>query len=137
MMDADAVIAMTLVELPGEYQPLLLTFQRGGAARQSGGLVAIGSDFGTTLYCDPADGRVLSVDDSGRLPTRFVNSSIAQLAACLSVYERAREALAAGSPGGDDVEVLRSRLTRADAVALADPEHWWSLIVEQVEAGLL
>lgn len=140
-MDIGAVRAlMSAARLPERYEPLLLSFVAADETQAKGQLVAIGDDCGTTLYCDLADGHILSLDDSGRLPARFVNSGITQLARCLAEYETAQERKREPSQELDDVAVagtLRSRLARVDAVALADPEHWWSVIVEQVADGLL
>jgi len=122
-MSVESVRALVEAHLPETYEPLLLSF-RAVHGQPKGRLIAIGDDFGTTLYCDLGDGRVLSVDDSGKLPTRFMNSGIPQLAHCLAEYEKARRESVQPS--------LRARLLAVDAAALAEPEHWWATIVEQI-----
>ena len=46
---------------------------------------------------------------------------------------------ARGSEAAELLEVatLRDTLQRIDAPALADPEGWWAVVVEQAEQGLL
>jgi hypothetical protein len=125
--------------LPEHYEPLLLRFFR-PPLRLVDAAAVIGSDEEAELRADLDTGRVASVDPEGRHPARFVNSSIDRLAQTIAAYveysanvrevddERAAVRLVRG---------LRDRISAIDAPAVADAETWWSLILEQAEAGLL
>ena len=67
---------LVATRFPTSYEPLRLTFY-GRESRTSGGDVVIGDDYGTELRVLAGSGGVYSVDPEQRLPTRFVNSSIA------------------------------------------------------------
>jgi hypothetical protein len=85
-MDIAAARDAVTSTFPRKYEPLLLTFY-GTNVRLKDGLIAIGDDYGTTLYLNPSDRHIDSVDENGQLPTRFVNSSLEQLRRCLAEYE--------------------------------------------------
>jgi hypothetical protein len=124
-----------MAELPTSYKPLLLTFHE---PQLIDGAIVLGSDDGTQLIL--VSDAVNSVDPKGRLPRRFVNSSIAAFASCIEAH---REYCDAVTDASSDVEELRVAerlavaLAKIDSAALADPEHWWSVVVEQVRDGLL
>lgn len=109
--------------LPSRYEPLLLTFY-GREARQSGDDVIIGDDYGTELHVR-ADGSVHSVDPEGKLPTRFVNSSVAHLAQFIEIVS--------GTDRADDVREreMWGKLAAIDPTAFADRENWWAVVLEQ------
>jgi len=100
----------------------------------------IGTDEGSEFRIDLASGRASSVDLKGVLPSRFVNSTINQLADAIAAH-REYASRVCNNVDEDDasrvVQELRRRLTVADAAATSDPEAWWSLILEQAENGLL
>lgn len=131
-------VEAAVARLPERYEPLLLTFHR-APLKVVHGVVVIGTDEGTEFQVDLSDGRVSSVDPAGDLPSRFVSSSVSQLADAIAVYRE----YAAGVQGARDeearrlVEELRRRLSEVDAAATRDPEAWWSVILEQTEDGLL
>ena len=138
-MDIDALRALVQQELPDKYEPLLLSFRVADDHRY-GRCIAIGDDYGTTLYCDPEDGHVISVDDQGRLPSRFVNSGITQLAQCVAEYEKLRkprEQAVSDEAHSELAQTLRLRLRGVDERALEQSEHWWSVILQQVDEGSL
>lgn len=138
-MDLAAVGAEVAQKLPERYEPLLLTFY-GVQTRTKGRYVVIGDDEGTSFCIDPSAGSVLSIDFEGRVPTRFVNSSLDLLTRFVASY--ADEARRADPAQTEDEAVarvrdLRERLSNLDAKAFETPECWWSLVLEQAEAGLL
>lgn len=99
-----------------------------------------GQDGGTQLCIDTLDGgAVVSVDVAGELPTRFVNSGLDTFVESLFLYagyckhasglsDRQREKL---------VPLFAEDLRRVDPRSLADVENWWSVVLEQIEDGLL
>jgi hypothetical protein len=137
-MDA-RTIAHLAAKLPPRFEPLLLTFNDSPRWLDDGCAV-LGSDDRSELRVDADSGRVTSVDPEGELPTRFLNSTIEQLVRCIDAYRdygstvrRAADESAARAL----VEDLRQTLARIDPAAVADPEAWWALVLEQASAGLL
>jgi hypothetical protein len=133
-----ALIEAAVTRLPENYEPLLLAFYR-APLKVIDGAVVIGTDDQTEFRVDLTDGRVSSVDPEGDVPPRVVNSSMNQLVDALATY---REYAGQVRVEGEDeatrlVQELRRRLKAMDARAADDPEGWWSLILEQAEAGLL
>jgi hypothetical protein len=132
------LVEAAVARLPESYAPLLLTFYRAPLEVVEGAVV-IGTDDGAELRVDLADGRVSSVGTTGDLPSRFVNSSMDQLADAIAAY---RDYAARVCDVNEDeatrlVQDLRRRLEAMDAGPISDPEGWWSLILEQAEDGLL
>src|SRR5690348_10544293 len=100
----------------------------------------IGTDYGTQLCLDEAqEGCLVSIDTHGNLPERLVNSSVEQFAACLVVYLKVARAWT--DRINIDAQQLAAQakveISAIDANAIASEENWWSLIYEQVRAGLL
>jgi hypothetical protein len=110
--------------LPEAYAPLLLTFY-GQAAREADGDIVIGDDDATELRMTDT-GAVISVDPGGKLPTRFMNSGLEQLATFLHV-------VSGTDRSDDDAErEMWRKLLIVDPTAFADRENWWAVILEQV-----
>jgi len=138
-MDPRTTIAHLAAGLPPRFEPLLLKFHESPRWLDDRSAV-LGSDEGSELRVDAGSGRVTSVDPGGELPTRFVNSTIEQLVRCIDAY---RDYTIAVARATDDaaaralVEILRQTLADIDPAAVADPEAWWSLVLEQACQGLL
>lgn len=100
--------------------------------------MVIGEDD-ATVFVVAEDGSVWSVDPTGVLPRRFVNSSTECLAAYLADLPPSWRALA----GVDDAEAERTldqlvmRLEPLDPPALGDDEAYWAVVVEQIRVGLM
>ena len=120
---------------------LLLTFYRSGVTpprreRQARFLI-IGDDYGTKLGLKEHTGEVFSIG-LGSI-SRFINSSILTMLLFLAIYLTEQPELREVT---DEevlaiVERMRATFRDIDARALADPENWWSVILEQTEQGLL
>jgi SUKH-4 immunity protein len=132
------LVEAAVTTLPQSYEPLLLTFYRPPLKVVEGAAV-IGTDEGSEFRIDLASGRVSSVDPKGVLPSRFVNSTINQLADAIAAHREyaSRVCNVDEADASRVVQELRRRLTVADAAATSDPEAWWSLILEQAKNGLL
>ena|ERR1700722_14791405 len=119
--------------LPEDYEHLELTFY-GQKSRLVEDRVIIGDDCTTDLCVRLSEGGVYSIDPEEKLPTRFVNSSIPQLASCLEVSKSFSQTT------NTDAEILsrqmREALTRIDPQAFANAENWWAVILEQLACGL-
>jgi hypothetical protein len=132
-------IAHSAAKLPPRFEPLLLTFH--DAPRWlDDDCAVLGSDERTELRVEADSGRVLSVDPYGEVPTRLVNSTIEQLVRCIDAYRDYASAVlgAPDEPTARGVAAgLSQTLADIDPAAVADPEAWWALIVEQAHQGLL
>jgi hypothetical protein len=113
--------------LPTLFEPLLLEFL--DEPRVIDDWWVIGTDGSCELQVDATDGKVRAFDPLHKLPTRFVNSTVNQLGAFIAAYERYCR--------GGNVSQLRNSLGEIDPAALSHPECWWSVVLEQVEDGLL
>lgn len=101
--------------------------------------IRIGTDFGTDIVIDVASGAVWSKDLSGRHMTRYVNADACLFAQFLCRTQALREALTqVGDEEADDkIAKVIQELTMLDPSAFRDPETWWSVVFEQMVAGLM
>ena len=99
----------------------------------------IGTDGGTEICLKRGSGEVVSVDPTGQLPSRFVNSSIASFIVCLGIFAKYRTRIA--RLADDEIDELipstEAEIRKADDHALNHAENWWSVVVEQMQDGLL
>lgn len=98
---------------------------------------ALGHDLGTWIV--EQAGKVWSIDPQGELPTRYVCASVAVLQRMLDVLAERGMTIAKLSDNEAEKRdrVMESTLAEIDPTALADPDNWWSLVVEQCVQGLL
>jgi hypothetical protein len=136
--------ALIAAQRLGLEQHLLLHFYADAEelatyTNEKGRFLIIGDDYGTKLGLKESTSPVLSIDPDATLPTRFVNSSILTLLACLAVCSERRPALA--QAGNDEaakiVAEIRDEIRALDARAVDNLENWWSVVLEQVEQGML
>src|SRR5262249_1033405 len=101
--------------------------------------VVIGDDYGTKICIGEDTGELISIDEEGKLPTRYINSRIDLFLVFLEIYLTAQQS----RDDTTDAEAfalarhLRHEFRSLDQQALDDPENWWSVILEQVEGELL
>ena len=107
--------------------------------RQPGRLIRFGTDGGSSLCLTPPDDAVVSLPAAPELPVRYVNADLESFAGFLLEVCRARRQFADLDDAQIDamIDDLQRQLQRADETAFADPEHWWSVIFEQLRDGLL
>lgn len=107
--------------------------------RQPGPLIRFGTDGGSSLCLVPPDGAVISVPATSDLRQRYVNTDLGSFASFLLEVCRIRRQFAELDDTQLDTALddLQKRLRSMDETALADPEHWWSVIFEQLRDGLL
>lgn len=131
--------ALVDVGLPRRAAPFFTAAEPERVDLAGRSLVRVGGDGATAVCVDAATGDVVSVSPDGRYPERFVNSDLAAFADFLTRVEDARRRLVA-VPDDDAeraVDALASQLRARDPRALADPDAWWSVVVEQIRDGLL
>lgn len=131
---------LTDVGLPVEC-PLGVTFYRDSrllaAMRfRDADYLVIGDDYGTSLALEPSRDAVWSIDKGIH---RFVNSNVAHFVGFLGMYrflaDRCEDL--SGKQESGVVDAFHAWMLRQDDAAFADEDHWWSLIIEQMENGLL
>jgi hypothetical protein len=99
----------------------------------------IGSDYGTEICIVTDSGVVFSLSSSGRHQARFVNSGLEHFVEFLCRVTVARRRLLglADEEADAQVEGLEAELRARDPRAFSTPNRWWSVIFEQMKAGLL
>lgn len=140
-LPANAADALENVGLPKAVDPLFevrdLSILE---SRDQGRLYCrFGTDHGTDLCVALDDGAVMSLSVAGDYPDRFVNTSLPAFIEFLLLVSDARRRFL--DLGDDEIDLLiadlETRLRRLDDRALADPDDWWSVIIEQMKDGLL
>ncbi|MEU3776498.1 SUKH-4 family immunity protein, partial [Streptomyces sp. NPDC032472] len=133
--------------VPGQPVPTLaeLAAQRQvQPASDAGSYLVIGSDFGKALCVQYGTAHIVAVPVEGGpggapVPPQFVNSSLPQFArsiAMLGHMWRLRQHLTPEQAGRWTVD-FQANLAGLDSAALASPESWWSVLLEQMWDGLL
>lgn len=102
----------------------------------------IGVDTATTICLDERDnGRIYAVDIDGNIPTRFMNSSVPQLAEFLLVFRNGAGVELPQLASEEELEAsalaLEHEFRRIDPSVFSDEDNWWPLIVTQRRDGLL
>lgn len=102
----------------------------------------IGVDTATTICLDERDkGRIYAVDIDGAIPTRFMNSSVPQLAEFLLVFRDGAgvtlPTLASEKELEASAQALEEQFRRIDPAVFSDEDNWWPLILTQRRDGML
>ncbi|MFC6984922.1 SUKH-4 family immunity protein [Streptomyces cirratus] len=133
--------------VPGQPLPTLaeLAAQRQvQAATDAGSYLVVGSDFGKALCVQYGTAHIVAVPVEGGpggapVPPQFVNSSLPQFVRSLAMLGqmwRLRQHLTPEQAGRWTVD-FQANLAGLDSAALASPESWWSVLLEQMWDGLL
>lgn len=102
----------------------------------------LGVDTATTICLDEQDGgRIYAVDIDGVVPTRFMNSSVPQLAEFLLVFRNGAGVTVPALASDEDLEAsaraLEEQFRHIDPAVFSDADNWWPLIVMQRREGML
>ncbi|MER5732479.1 SUKH-4 family immunity protein, partial [Streptomyces sp. NPDC002138] len=133
--------------VPGQPVPTLaeMAAQRQvQPAPDAGSYLVVGSDFGKALCVQYGTAHIVAVPveagpGGGPVPPQFVNSSLPQFARCLAMLGymwRLRMHLTPEQAGRWTAD-FQMKLAALDSAALASPENWWSVLLEQMWDGLL
>ncbi|MFE6839726.1 SUKH-4 family immunity protein, partial [Streptomyces sp. NPDC057705] len=133
--------------VPGQPVPTLaeMAAQRQvQPASDAGSYLVIGSDFGKALCVQYGTAHIVAVPVEGGpggapVPPQFVNSSLPQFVRSLAMLGhmwRLRQHLTPEQAGRWTVD-FQANLAGLDSAALASPESWWSVLLEQMWDGLL
>ncbi|MFJ2959882.1 SUKH-4 family immunity protein [Streptomyces sp. NPDC087270] len=132
---------------PGQPVPTLaeLAAQRGvQPAADAGSYLVMGNDFGRQLCVQYGTAHIVAVPleaGPGGQPAQpqFVNSSLPEFARCMALLGRMwrlRIGLTPEQAGHWTVD-FQAQLAAQDPAAIASPDNWWSVLVEQMWDGLL
>ncbi|WP_461037647.1 SUKH-4 family immunity protein, partial [Streptomyces mayteni] len=132
---------------PGRPIPTLaeLAAERGALpAPDAGSYLVLGSDFGRQLCVQYGTAHVVAVPlegspDGRPSPAQFVNASLPQFARCMALLGRMWRLRYGLNPeqAGRWTTDFQAELASLDPQAVADPESWWSVLLEQMWDGLL
>ncbi|AUH42624.1 SUKH-4 family immunity protein [Streptomyces sp. CMB-StM0423] len=132
---------------PGRPVPTLaeLAAERGvQAASDAGSYLVMGNDFGRQMCVQYGTAHIVAVPleaapGGGSAPPQFVNSGLPEFVRCLAMLGhmwRMRFGLTPDQAGRWTVD-FQSQLAAIDPAALQGPDHWWSVVLEQLWDGLL
>ncbi|MDX6348895.1 MAG: hypothetical protein QOF84_3685 [Streptomyces sp.] len=132
---------------PGRPVPTLaeLAAERGlQPGPDAGSYLVMGNDFGRQLCVQYGTAHIVAVPleaAPGGQPAvpQFVNSSLPEFARCLALLGRMwrlRLGLTPDQAGRWTVD-FQNQLAALDPAAIASPDHWWAVLVEQMWDGLL
>lgn len=133
---------------PGQPVPTLaeLAAQRGvQAAADAGSYLVMGNDFGRQLCVQYGTAHIVALPlEAGpggtpALAPQFVNSSLPEFTRCLALLGRMwrlRLGLTPEQAGRWTVD-FQAQLAAQDPAAIASPDNWWSVLIEQMWDGLL
>ncbi|GAA2445655.1 SUKH-4 family immunity protein [Streptomyces mauvecolor] len=137
--------------VPGQPVPTLaeLAQQRGvQPAADAGSYLVMGSDFGRAICVQYGTANIVAVPveagsptggHSQSVPPQFVNSGLPEFVRSLALLGRMwrlRFGLNPEQAGRWTVD-FQAQLAALDPAALASPESWWSVLLEQMWDGLL
>ena len=98
----------------------------------------IGNDYEDLLGIRKLDLNVFSISDNDMV---FINSSLEQLIDCINCFINSIIDLDEDDFDEEkrtkEVRMVSKKIKNIDKKALLDENYWWSLILEQVEDGLL
>ncbi|MFE6803013.1 SUKH-4 family immunity protein [Streptomyces sp. NPDC057681] len=132
---------------PGRPVPTLaeLAQERGvQPASDAGSYLVMGSDFGRAICVQYGTANIVAVPveagpGGAPVPPQFVNTGLPEFARSLAVLGRMwplRFGLNQEQAGRWTVD-FQAQLAAVDPAALASPEGWWSVLLEQMWDGLL
>jgi hypothetical protein len=132
---------------PGRPVPTLaeLAAERGlQPAPDAGSYLVVGNDYGRQLCVQYGTAHIVAVPleappGAGPVQPFFVNSSLPEFARCLALLGRMwgfRYGLTPDQAGRWTVD-FQALLAAQDPAAVASPETWWSMLIEQMWDGLL
>jgi len=135
----DTAAGAVLPDLAGHLADLGRGERATAAARQGLlGQLLVGTDGWALITVDTAQGRVRAVDPDDAT-ARYCNADLTAFTRSLALladrYPRLRDL--PPQAAGPAVAELQWALATLDRTAFADPENWWSVIVEQLWQGLL
>lgn len=100
--------------------------------------VIIGNDFATSICINCKD-EVVSIDLENEYPIRFINKNLETFLEFITIFLSYEDKI----NDADDDEIkkvmreVRQKFDKIDIQALSNEENWWSILLEQIELGLM
>lgn len=100
--------------------------------------IIIGNDFGTNICVNHKD-EIVSIDTENEYPIRFINKDLETfLKFIVILLSHENEIEEADDDEIDQVmQKVRKEFDMTDIRALSSEENWWSIILEQIEFGVM
>ena len=102
------------------------------------GYTVIGNDYRTDI-CIDSKGEIISSDPEQELPARFINRDLETFLKFLNIFTayhmKVREV-----DEEKQIQILdemKEEFNKIDSRALDSEDNWWSVILEQMEMGLM
>ena len=123
------------------YEPLkFIQFNIGEIAdiRLDEEYIIIGNDFGTNICVNHKD-EIVSIDIENEYPIRFINKDLETFLKFVVIFLSYEKEI----DEADDDEInqvmqkVRMEFDIIDIQALSSEENWWSIILEQIELGVM
>ena len=100
--------------------------------------IIIGNDLGTDICIDLKE-EIVSVDPQNVYPTRFINTDLECFIKFIFIYLSYEEKIieAQDEEINNIMAEIREKFDLVDKRALHNKDNWWSVILEQIELGLM
>ncbi len=100
--------------------------------------IIIGNDFGTNICVNHKD-EIVSIDTENEYPIRFINKDLETFLKFIVIFlSHENEIEEADDDEIDQVmQKVRTEFDMTDIRALSSEENWWSIILEQIELGVM
>lgn len=100
--------------------------------------IIIGNDFGTNICVNHKD-EIVSIDTENEYPIRFINKDLETFLKFIVIFlSHDNEIEEADDDEIDQVmQKVRTEFDMTDIRALSSEENWWSIILEQIELGVM
>lgn len=101
--------------------------------------IIIGNDFGTNICVNHKD-EIVSIDTENEYPIRFINKDLETFLKFIVIILLHENEI---DEADDDDEInqvmqkVRTEFNIVDIQALSSEENWWSIILEQIELGVM
>lgn len=100
--------------------------------------IVIGNDFGTDICINEKE-EIISIDKENEYPIRFVNKSLKDFLECIFIYKQYEQEI--NNVADDDIESIldeiKMKFEIIDKEVFNNEENWWSIILEQIELGMM
>jgi len=100
--------------------------------------VIIGTDLGTNICINKND-EIISVDFENEYPTRLINKNLESFLHFIVIFLLHEDEI---NSADDDtisqiIQKIKAEFEQIDELALNNQENWWSIILEQIETGMM
>ena len=100
--------------------------------------VIIGTDLGTNICINKND-EIISVDFENEYPTRLINKNLESFLHFIVIFLLHEDEInsAADDNISQIIQKIKAEFEQIDELALNNQENWWSIILKQIETGMM